>query len=436
MRPNPAERLPIDRLLLILLIVATFLFGVFGSTQFLYTLPVLNAGLSTMYSAINQLETVGTVVSVAVTLMIGILLSRLGYNWVFLLGAALSAAGIGVSLLPWSIPLMLIGSGAFSAGTILISSSASLYLLIHGRRRLIVWLVVVGTAGQFIGTQLTAFTGYAASKRELPTEIFSLVTVGAGVLFIAFVLTRLRWRTNMASGEAIWYYNPFQTLRDSRAWPILVITVTTAIISNLLADWYTYLLRQMDGYPNQLAIWMSIGSVSIIISMGMWGWLVGQFNASRLVLIGLGGVLVGASLLWLSPSPLSYSVMSFFLAALAPVVLLHALDRAGINHLPALMGLNVLVSSILYWPAQSVMNTLMTSDIFTRPLSPLVIVVTMLVLLAGGALWWSQREAIPAKNSVAMNNPDDIDPVTDYVVETFPTTLDHKQNYGSPEQNP
>lgn len=436
MRPDPAPRLPIDRLLLILLIVATFLFGVFGSTQFLYTLPVLNAGLSTMYSAINQLETVGTVASVAVTLMIGILLSHLGYNQVFLLGAALCAVGIGVSLLPWSIPLMLIGSGLFGVGTILISSSASLYLVIHGRRRLMVWLPVVGTTGQFIGSQLTAFAGSAASQGEMPTGIFTLVTVVAGVLFVAFALTRLRWRTSMPSGEAIWYYNPFQTLRDSRAWPILVITATTAIISNLLTDWYTYVLRQMDGYPNQLAIWMSIGSVSIIISMGMWGWLVGHFNASHLVLIGLGGVLVGAALLWLSPSPLSYSVMSFFLTALAPVVLLHALDRAGINHLPALMGLNVLVSSILYWPAQSVMNTLMTSDIFTRPLSPLVIVLTMLVLLAGGALWWSQREAIPAKNSVAMNNLDDIDPVTDYVVEAFPTTLDHKQNYGSPEQNP
>lgn len=436
MRPNPADRLPIDRLLLILLIVVTFLFGVFVSTQFLYTLPLLNAGLSTMYSAITQLGTVGTVVSVAVTLMIGILLSRLGYNQVFLLGAALSAAGIGVSLLPWSIPLMLIGSGVFSAGTSLISSSASLYLLIHGRRRLMVWLLVVGTAGQFIGSQLAIFTGSAASKGELPTEIFSMVTVGAGVLFIAFTLTRLRWRTSMPSGEAIWYYNPFQTLRDSRVWPVLVMMAATAIISNLLADRYTYLLRQMDGYPNQLAIWMTIGSVSIIISLGIWGWLVGQFNASRLVLIGLGGVLVGAMLLWLSPSPFSYSVMSFFLSALAPVVLLHALDRAGINHLPALMGLNVLVGSILHWPAQTVINTLMTSDIFTRPLSPLVIMVTLLVLLAGGALWWSQREAITVKNSVAVNEPDDFDSMVDYLVEAFPTTRDGKQNYGSPEQNP
>jgi len=242
----------------------------------------------------------------------------------------------------------------------------------------------------------------------------------------------------MPTGEAIWYYNPLQVLRESRLWSLIGLMIAVALLSNVLGNSYRYLVIEGVASTSIDTLWNRayFGAVVNILALALWGWLAGRLAAAHLLVAGLGGALVGTVLLWFFPNPYTIAASDFLTQALGAFLILYMLDRAGINHLPALIGLNVLVSNILYWPAQSVMNTLMTSDIFTRPLSPLVIVVTMLVLLAGGALWWSQREAIPAKNSVAMNNPDDIDPVTDYVVEAFPTTLDHKQNYGSPEQNP
>jgi len=375
---------------------------------------------------------------VVAALLVGPLLNRLGYNHVFLLGSALCAIGLGGLLFPMSVPVAFIAQCLLVLGSTFITFSSTLYLLIHGRRRLVVWLPIAAIAGSWSSQVVIDLADRMTRRGQETTGLFILLTIGAALIFAIFALTRLRWRTAMPTGEAIWYYNPLQVLRESRLWSLIGLMIAVALLSNVLGNSYRYLVIEGVASTSIDTLWNRayFGAVVNILALALWGWLAGRLAAAHLLVAGLGGALVGTVLLWFFPNPYTIAASDFLTQALGAFLILYMLDRAGINHLPALIGLNVLVSNILYWPAQSVMNTLMTSDIFTRPLSPLVIVVTMLVLLAGGALWWSQREAIPAKNSVAMNNPDDIDPVTDYVVEAFPTTLDHKQNYGSPEQNP
>lgn len=434
MRSNPAERLPIDRLLLILLIVTTFLSSLFSTSLF------ISAGeLSrSEYLSFLELSDVGLLVNVVAALLVGPLLNRLGYNHVFLLGSALCAIGLGGLLFPMSVPVAFIAQCLLVLGSTFITFSSTLYLLIHGRRRLVVWLPIAAIAGSWSSQVVIDLADRMTRRGQETTGLFILLTLGAALIFAIFALTRLRWRTAMPTGEAIWYYNPLQVLRESRIWSLIGLMIAVALLSNVLGNSYRYLVIEGVASTSIDTLWNRayFGAVVNILALALWGWLAGRLAAAHLLVAGLGGALVGTVLLWFFPNPYTIAASDFLTQALGAFLILYMLDRAGINHLPALIGLNVLVSNILYWPAQSVINTLMTSDIFTRPLSPLVIVVTMLVLLAGGALWWSQREAVPAKNSVAMNNPDDIDPVTDYVVEAFPTTLDHKQNYGSPEQNP
>mgnify|MGYP000964844392 CR=1 FL=1 len=419
MRPNPADRLPIDRWLLILLIVATFLYSSFSSSLFVSTGALSQADYLLF---INQFSIVGTLVSVVAALLVGPLLSRLGYNRVFLLGAALSAIGIGVFLLPLAVPVAVIAQCLLKVGTTLITFSSTLYLVIHGRRRLMVWLPIAGIAGDWSSQLLIDFADRVTSRGQETTGLFSLLTLGATLIFAIFALTRLRWRTAMPTGEAIWYYTPLQILRDSRTWSLLGLMTAIAILIIAIGNSFPLLVLEGVVSPSMqsLRIWVPFGSAVSVIALAIWGWLAGRLAAAHLLVAGLGGALVGTVLLWFFPNPYTVAVSSFSTRSLGSLLILYMLDRAGINHLPA----------------QTVMNTLMTSDIFTRPLSPLVIMVTLLVLLAGGALWWSQREAITVKNSVAVNEPDDFDSMVDYLVEAFPTTRDGKQNYGSPEQNP
>lgn len=76
MRPDPAPRLPVDRWLLILLIAATFLYSSFSSSLFVSTGALSQADYRLF---INQFSIVGTLVSVVAALLVGPLLSQLGY---------------------------------------------------------------------------------------------------------------------------------------------------------------------------------------------------------------------------------------------------------------------------------------------------------------------------------------------------------------------
>jgi len=152
MRSNPAERLPIDRLLLILLIVTTFLSSLFSTSLF------ISAGeLSrSEYLSFLELSDVGLLVNVVaallvgpLALLVGPLLNRLGYNHVFLLGSALCAIGLGGLLFPMSVPVAFIAQCLLVLGSTFITFSSTLYLLIHGRRRLVVWLPIAAIAGSW-----------------------------------------------------------------------------------------------------------------------------------------------------------------------------------------------------------------------------------------------------------------------------------------------
>ncbi len=421
MRPAspPVPRQPIGALLIALLIAAIFLFGLFSSTQFLSTVALRNVDSPTDLSfpaVAGQVAAMVTLVYGVVALMIGPLLTRLGYNRSFLLGAALSAVGMGALLLPVALPSLMVAQGLLSAGTAIIGLSASLYLLIHGRRRLMVWLPIAGLLGQLAGNALVG----VADVTGQPQVMYLLLTLSAVAAFTAFALTRLRWRTAMLTGEAIWYYNPLQTLRDPRTGAFLGLMACAGVLKNLVTNATQSMVFLANGTPLEVANWLAFGWVGGIIGIALWGWLSGRMTAARLVLIGLGGTLAGLALLWLLPAPIVYAGIQFFLTALGSLALLHALDRAAVNYLPGLLGWSVVVATILTPVIQALMNMIVSS---LGILPALLLTALAVAAISLAAWWWSQREIEAVKETKKRLDPDETVNSKDHITQEIPTAL-------------
>jgi hypothetical protein len=424
---QPAPRQPIGRLLLALLIAATFFFGLLNSIQNLAIFVAFAVGNLPEGLTQGEFYTQATLfingVYVLAALAVGPLLSRLGYNRAFLIGAALSAAGVfGLALTP-GYTIFLLAQGLLSAGGIIITLGAILYLLIHGWRRLVVWLPIAGLLGGLIGNALVAPLFDRLDSASAATSLYIPLLLTAGAVFAAFALTRLRWRTAMPSGEAIWYYNPLQTLRDPRAWPHLLLLTGIFLLSKFIGSAISQVVSLLGNDLNTavaLGTWIGAGWLGIIVGRVVWGGLVEQVPAARLVLAALVGTLIGAVPLWFAPSPLIYAGIQLFIGAAGSLALLHALDRAGVHHLPGLLGLSTaaaaLVTPLLLGLWSVVGGSLGLS-------LALALAVGLVTLLSGAAWWWSQQEAEAAKKQPKILDPNATVRSKDHITEEIPAAL-------------
>jgi len=250
-----APRQPIGTLLIVLLIAATCILGMLSTVQSLALIFMELGDQVDRTSIFGQITVIQTVAYVMASLLVGTSLSRWGYNRTFLVGAALSAAGLFGLALNAGYPAQLIIQAILSAGSALFAMSASLYLLIHGWRRLLihgwrrlaVWLPVAGLLGQLFVNAAVLEVERTSGFPNGSSGLYLVLTLSAGVLFAAIAFTRLRWRTVMPTGEAIWYYNPIQTLRDRQTWPFLGMMVSVALVNTAVVNSLQSVVFLADG---------------------------------------------------------------------------------------------------------------------------------------------------------------------------------------------
>ncbi len=422
MRPAspPAPRQSIGALLIALLIAATGMLGMLSTVQSLSLIFMDLSDQVDRSTIFGQITIIQTAAYVMASLLVGTLLSRWGYNRTFLVGAALSAVGLFGLALNADYPAQLITQVILSAGSALFAMSASLYLLIHGWRRLAVWLPVAGLLGQLFVNVAVLEVERTSGFPEGASGLYLALTLSAGVLFAAIAFTRLRWRTVMPTGEAIWYYNPLQTLRARQIWPFLGLMVSVALVNRAVANMLQFIVFMADGSAQDIANWSTLGWVGGILGIGLWGWLVGRVSIERLLLLVFAGTLVGSLLLWLFPLAITYSGIQFFLSVLGSLTLLYVLDRSGINHLPSLMGLSILAATLLNPLLQFILNTVTT---MIGASAALTILLSVLSLLSGACWWWSQQNAGMPKKSRKQLDPDETVNSKDHITQEIPVAL-------------
>lgn len=415
-----ASRQSIGALLIVLLIAATCILGMLSTVQ---SLALIFMELSDQVDRANifgQITIIQTVAYVMASLLVGTLLSRWGYNRTFLVGAALSAAGLLGLALNAGYPTQLITQAILSAGSALFAMSASLYLLIHGWRRLAVWLPIAGLLGQLLVNAAVLEVERTSGFPVGASGLYLVLTLSAGVLFAAIAFTRLRWRTVMPTGEAIWYYNPLQTLRERQTWPFLGLMVSVALVNRVVANSLQSVVFMADGSAQDVANWSVLGWFGGMLGIALWGWLVGRISIERLLLLTFAGTVVGAVLLWLFPIPIVYAGIQFFLSVLGSLTLLHVLDRSGIHHLPSLMGLGILAATVVNPLVQFAMSTIAAA---LGASSALALLVIGLALFSGACWWWAQQNAGMPKKSPKQLDPDETVNSKDHITQEIPIPL-------------
>lgn len=415
-----APRQPIGTLLIVLLIAATCILGMLSTVQSLALIFMELGDQVDRTSILGQITVIQTVAYVMASLLVGTTLSRWGYNRTFLVGAALSAAGLFGLALNAGYPAQLIIQAILSAGSALFAMSASLYLLIHGWRRLAVWLPVAGLLGQLFVNAAVLEVERTSGFPNGSSGLYLVLTLSAGVLFAAIAFTRLRWRTVMPTGEAIWYYNPIQTLRDRQTWPFLGLMVSVALVNTAVVNSLQSVVFLADGSAQDVANWSALGWFGGMLGIALWGWLVGRISIERLLLLTFAGTVVGAVLLWLFPISIVYAGIQFFLSVLGSLTLLHVLDRLGIHHLPSLMGLGILAATVLNPLLQFAMSTIASALGASLALTLLVIALS---LLSGACWWWAQQNTGMTKKSSKKLDPDETVNSKDHITQEIPIPL-------------
>ncbi|MBN8590859.1 MAG: MFS transporter [Anaerolineae bacterium] len=416
----PASRQPIGALLIVLLIAATCILGMLSTVQSLALIFMELSDQVDRTSILGQITVVQTVAYVMASLLVGTLLSRWGYNRTFLIGAALSAVGLFGFALNADYPAQLITQAILSAGSALFAMSASLYLLIHGWRRLAVWLPIAGLLGQLFVNAAVLEVERTSGFPNGSSGLYLVLTLSAGVLFAAIAFTRLRWRTVMPTGEAIWYYNPIQTLRDRQTWPFLGLMVSVALVNTAVVNSLQSVVFMADGSAQDVANWSALGWFCGMLGIALWGWLVGRISIERLLLLTFAGTVVGAVLLWLLPMPIVYAGIQFFLSVVGSLALLYVLDRSGIHHLPSLMGLGILAATVLNPLLQFAMSTIASALGASLALTLLII---GLGLFSGACWWWAQRNTGMSKKSSKKLDPDETVNSKDHITQEIPIAL-------------
>jgi hypothetical protein len=416
----PASRQPIGALLIVLLVAATCILGMLSTVQNLALIFMELSDQLDRSTIIGQVTVIQIAAYALASLLVGTLLSRWGYNRTFLVGAALSAVGLFGLALNADYPAQLLTQTILSAGSAIFAMSASLYLLIHGWRRLAVWLPVAGLLGQLFVNAAVLEVERTSGFPDGAAGLYLALTLSAGVLFAAIAFTRLRWRTVMPTGEAIWYYNPIQTLRERQIWSFLGLMVSVALVNSAVANMLQSIVFMAGGSAQDVANWLALGWFGGILGIGLWGWLLGRVSIERLLLLVFAGTVVGAVLLWLFPIPIVYAGMQFFLSVLGSLTLLYVLDRSGIHHLPNLMGLSILAATVINPLLQFILNTV-TAMIGAS--AALAILLSVLSLLSGACWWWAQQNAGMPKKSRKQLDPDETVNSKDHITQEIPVAL-------------
>jgi fucose permease len=238
-----------------------------------------------------------------------------------------------------------LGAGAIDAGL-------NTYVAAHFSAGLMQWLhssYGIGiTSGPFIMTfAITQVGSWQAGYRTVSLVQFLLAA--------CFILTLPLWTQedgNVRPASMLDHKTPLgETLRQVRVWlSLLQFFIYTGAEVGLGAWAFTLLTESRGVDPAAAGFWT--GSFWALFTIGrlIAGLFARRLGASRLVLAGLTGALLGAGLLWWNPSSfanlLALGVIGFAIAPIYPGLVSGTQDRVGARFAANTVGMQVAAAGL------------------------------------------------------------------------------------------
>lgn len=350
--------------------------------------PSIRGGFSIPLDAIGLLLTASITGYTTSSFLSGFLLSRMGVGRMlaascFLTGLAL----IGYTLVPqwWMMVLLGVIAGLGAGG---IDAGLNTYVAAHFGEGLMQWLHASWGVGITIGPIIMTL-----GLTNLDSWRFGYRVVGGFQLALAacFVLTLAMWSRNGAptGGSAETekkltdYKTPVgETLRQPRVWLSVVLFFLYVGAESSLGTWTYTLLTESRGVDLTLAGFFA-GSYWFTFTIGRIaaGLVARRVGVNKLVLGGLVGALLGASLLVWNPfelaNVLAVAVIGLSIAPIFPAMMSGTRTRVGDHYAANTIGMQMAATGF----GTAVIPSLM--GVLARQISLEVIPVCLLAVYAG-----------------------------------------------------
>ncbi len=350
--------------------------------------PSIRAGFSIPLDAIGTFLTALVAGYMTSSFLSGFLLARLGVGRIlaascFLTGVAL----IGYTLVPqwWMMVLLGVIAGLGAGG---IDAGLNTYVAAHFGEGLMQWLHASWGVGITMGPIIMTL-----GLTNLDSWRFGYRVVGGFQLALAacFVLTLAMWSRNgaPAGGSAETekkltdYKTPMgQTLRQPRVWLSVVLFFLYVGAESSLGTWTYTLLTESRGVDLTLAGFFA-GSYWFTFTIGRIaaGLVARRVGVNKLVMGGLVGALLGASLLVWNPfelaNVLAVAVIGLSIAPIFPAMMSGTRTRVGDHYAANTIGMQMAATGF----GTAVIPSLM--GVLARQISLEVIPVCLLAVYAG-----------------------------------------------------
>lgn len=348
--------------------------------------PSIRSGFGIPLDAIGMLLAAAVTGYMTSSFLSGFLLSRVGVGRMlaascFLTGFAL----IGYTLVPqWWMMVLLgvfagLGAGAIDAGL-------NTYVATHFGEGLMQWLHACWGIGITLGPIIMT-----VGLTTLNTWHFGYRVVGGFqiALAIGFVLTLAMWNQNHAPADSAAekkltdYKTPLgETLRQPQVWLSMVLFFLYVGAEGALGTWTYTLLTESRGVDKTLAGFFA-GSYWFTFTIGriVAGLIAKRVGINKLVLGGLTGALLGASLLIWNPSEIAnvvaVAIIGVSIAPIFPAMMSGTKTRVGDHYAANTIGMQMASTGLGMAAIPSLMGVL------ARQFSLEVIPICLLVVYAG-----------------------------------------------------
>jgi fucose permease len=303
-------------------------------------------------AALGTLMLLTMVGSLAVTSIIGRLVTRFGTGTMLVIGGLVGGLGyLGVALAP-SWPVLVLLATVTSMGTGAIIPSLNIYFAMHQSAGRITWLNACFGLGATVGPAiLTAILSAGGSWRwGYATLVVAYVLLVAG-----FGATRRQWPQPLPAdpdeptggeGETSGPPPQVQTPRAftlPSVWLRLLLFFTFTGLEVSTGQWtYTLFTEERGIAPAVAGTWASAFWASMTVGRVLFGLVVDRMNVQFLVRACMVGAILGAAAIWVGVPPWSGLVgvilTGFCLSPLFPVLTSATAERLGAAYAADVIG--------------------------------------------------------------------------------------------------
>lgn len=325
--------------------------GVPGTLLNIAWSPYMREEFTLSLDALGTLLIAGTVGYFIASFSSGRIISRLGIGILLLIGSLSSVAGLlGYALLQNWVALHAfavlagIGSGLMDGGL-------NIYFAAHYGPRLMNWLHACFGVGATLGPLvMTAIVNNSQSWRWG----YALTAVLYGVLAVAFVLTRNRWRTApppSTAADAPPAPRGRAILFMPAVWLGVIMFFTYGGLEVTGGQWsYTLFTEARGVTPEVAGAWVGFYWGSFTIGRFLFGAFANRLKVTTVIRLCMLGAVIGGGLMWWSPAVgvgfFGLALLGFVQAPVFPLLVTDTQTRLGPALAPHAIGFQIAAASV------------------------------------------------------------------------------------------